>query len=440
MKYSCGSAGSTGHGCSHVQTSVKPTARRRAVGPSGRRVVPRAGPAAEGGLVDGVDRGLDVGDVARPAALGREPPARLQRGVQPCEQAVVVLDPVEGRGGEDRVDGFVEVRSTKAATKASIPRARVCSTIAALPSTAITDPRAGREQLGDAAGAAAGVEDTLVALEVEAVDNVPGHRELRVRDTVVGTGIPFTWRHTSVRYRIRQRLEASRDALGLVGGARDQVRDVGGRAGASGRARRRRRSPGRSSPGRPTPIRTRWKSGAPNSRLSDFSPLWPARPPPSRDADVAERQVDLVVQHEHAVEVELERAAGGPGGAARLVHERLRLEQRDARAARAVRPSKSSASNFFFALAQVPAASELVGDLEADVVRRLRVAGPGVAEPDDQPVDRCGGEELQDSSEDSAPSLAGLRRPLRPRQPRRPRPRAPSRSRSRPRPARGSAG
>ena len=194
--------------------------------------------------------------------------------------------------------------------------------------------------------------------------------------------------------------------------------------------------------GRPTPIRTRWKSGAPNSRLSDFSPLWPARPPPSRDADLAERQVDLVVQDEHAVEVELERAARGAGGAAGLVHVGLRLQQRDARAARTSAALGQLTRELLLRLGQIPAAGELVRDLEADVVRRLGVAGPGVAEPDDQPVDRGGGEDLQDASpEDSAaaPPRPRPRRP-RPRRARRPRPRAPSRSRSRPRPARASAG
>ena len=160
--------------------------------------------------------------------------------------------------------------------------------------------------------------------------------------------------------------------------------------------------------GRPTPIRTRWKSGAPSSRLSDFRPLWPASPPPSRGADLAERQVDLVVQHEHAVEVELERAARRAGGAAGLVHVRLRLQQRDARAARAGAALGQLAGELLLGAREIPAARELVGDLEADVVRRLGVAGPGVAEPDDQPVDRCGAEDLQDSSEDSAAVAAGL--------------------------------
>jgi hypothetical protein len=52
--------------------------------------------------------------------------------------------------------------------------------------------------------------------------------------------------------------------------------------------------------------------------LSDFRPLWPASPPPRRDADLAERQVDLVVDDEDAVEVELvaRRAPGRPSGPA----------------------------------------------------------------------------------------------------------------------------
>ena len=101
--------------------------------------------------------------------------------------------------------------------------------------------------------------------------------------------------------------------------------------------------------GRPTPTRTRWKSGEPSSRLSDFSPLWPASPPPSRDADVAERQVDLVVDDEHAVEVELVGAARRADRAARP---RSCTSAACSTATRGppgpVRPSVSSPANFFF--------------------------------------------------------------------------------------------
>src|SRR5205085_11273203 len=39
----------------------------------------------------------DLGDVAVAAALGDEPPARLERGVERAEQTVVLGDPVEDR-------------------------------------------------------------------------------------------------------------------------------------------------------------------------------------------------------------------------------------------------------------------------------------------------------------------------------------------------------
>ena len=118
-------------------------------------------------------------------------------------------------------------------------------------------------------------------------------------------------------------------------------------------------------------------------------------------ADVAEREVDLVVDHEHAVEAELERAARGADGAAGLVHVGLRLEHRDARAARAGAALGQLAGELLLRLRQVPALDQRVGDLEADVVRRAVVAAARVAEPDDEPVDRSGGEELQDSSEEA---------------------------------------
>ena len=87
-------------------------------------------------------------------------------------------------------------------------------------------------------------------------------------------------------------------------------------------------------------------------------------------------------------------------------------------------------------------ARELVGDLEADVVRRARVARARVAEPDDQPVDRgraapksrrtrpryselvAGGVVAAASP---SPSAARPRAPRRPRRPARSRSRSPRR-------------
>ena len=55
--------------------------------------------------------------------------------------------------------------------------------------------------------------------------------------------------------------------------------------------------------------------------------------PADARADLAERQVDLVVEDQHAVEVELVAAARRAGGAPRLVHEGLRQQDGHARAA-----------------------------------------------------------------------------------------------------------
>ena len=68
--------------------------------------------------------------------------------------------------------------------------------------------------------------------------------------------------------------------------------------------------------GRPTPTRTRAKSGPPSSAFSDFRPLWPGQAAAEPGADLAERQVDLVVHDEHAVELDAaaRRAPGRPSG------------------------------------------------------------------------------------------------------------------------------
>ena len=55
-----------------------------------------------------------------------------------------------------------------------------------------------------------------------------------------------------------------------------------------------------------------------------------------------------------------------------------------------MRPSASSPANFFFGLPRSQRSISSRRDLEADVVRRVRVARPGVAEADDQPVDGSG--------------------------------------------------
>src|SRR5215216_3971439 len=117
-------------------------------------------------------------------------------------------------------------------------------------------------------------------------------------------------------------------------------------------------------------------------------------------ADVAEREVDLVVDDEQAVEAELERAARGADRAAGLVHVGLRAQDCHAPAAGTGAALAQLTREFLLGLRELPAAGELLRDLEADVVRALGVARARVAEPDDEPVDgRRAEEAAQDSSE-----------------------------------------
>ena len=161
---------------------------------------------------------------------------------------------------------------------------------------------------------------------------------------------------------LRERPRAEHDRLGCIGGVAHQRRDV----------RRRLPKPaehvGGDDPGRCYPAgrrrRARARSPAePSSRFSDFSPLWPASPPPSRDADVAERQVDLVVDDEDAVERRACRSrAPGPTERPASFMYVCGLQHRDARAARAGAALGQLAGELLLRLRQVPALDERVGD------------------------------------------------------------------------------
>src|SRR5687768_6801886 len=101
----------------------------------------------------------------------------------------------------------------------------------------------------------------------------------------------------------------------------------------------------------------------------------------------ARLEIDLVVDGDERLGLHLVEAGGRADGAARLVHERLRLEQRQAQPvhpnlrdlARELRPEGAA----------VPPC-QLVGDEEADVVPRARVLAPWIAEAGDEEVERRG--------------------------------------------------
>ena len=115
---------------------------------------------------------------------------------------------------------------------------------------------------------------------------------------------------------------------------------------------------------------------------------------PELGSDLAEGQVDLVVEGDDPLVADAELAAGGAGGVAGLVHEGLGQEDRDARAAR---PDPALGDQPAEALAgprQLPAGAERVRDLEAGVVAGARVARARVAEADDRigsPVEASAG-------------------------------------------------
>ena len=107
-------------------------------------------------------------------------------------------------------------------------------------------------------------------------------------------------------------------------------------------------------------------------------------------ADLAERQVDLVVQDEDVVEARrgARRAPGRPSGRRRSCRSAASGSRPASWSTRAADPAlgEQAAVTSTSACAG-PSASQALGDLEADVVRGAGVLGAGVAEPDDQPVD-----------------------------------------------------
>ena len=148
---------------------------------------------------------VERGHVAGAAACATSRPPGTS-GQQPGEQPVVVGDPVEGGGREDRVDGPVELELEQVGDEdldGVAEPARASSTIAGEPSTATTSPRGSRshQRRGHPPGAAARVEHPLVAAQVEPVEHVAAHRLERRRHPLVRGGVPVAGRHAIVRYR-----------------------------------------------------------------------------------------------------------------------------------------------------------------------------------------------------------------------------------------------
>ncbi len=120
-------------------------------------------------------------DVALSPTLGDEPPAGRERSAQAREQPVVVGDPVEGGGREDRVDGLAELQLEQVAdTQVSVRPEPLAGGVDHRGRLVDRDHAPAREpldqRLRDAPGAAAGVEHGLIAPQLEPFEHAEPER------------------------------------------------------------------------------------------------------------------------------------------------------------------------------------------------------------------------------------------------------------------------
>src|SRR5581483_3023536 len=116
-------------------------------------------------------------------------------------------------------------------------------------------------------------------------------------------------------------------------------------------------------------------------------PVVPGEAAAAACLEPARLEVGVVVDDEDRVRLEPVEAGGGADRAARLVHERLRLEQADPVV---VDPHEGEPARELLAPGAAVAPGELVDDHVADVVAVARVLAARVAEPGDEQVERRG--------------------------------------------------
>jgi hypothetical protein len=136
-------------------------------------------------------------DVALAAALRDQPAAGAQRGVQAGEQPLVVADPVKGGGREDRVHRPLELEREQVADAQVGPGAQARAggldhRGGLVEADRVPARQALDQRLGDAPGAAAGVQHELVAAQLEPVEHVQAERLHGRGDAVVAGAVPLT--------------------------------------------------------------------------------------------------------------------------------------------------------------------------------------------------------------------------------------------------------
>ena len=197
------------------------------------------------------------------------------------------------------------------------------------------------QRRGHPAGAAARVEHGLVAAQPQPRQHVAAHRLERRAEPLVGGGVPVARRHTRRTHRVRPAAPPRRRRG-------RPARPPRPRAAATCPARGRRRCSGSVESGRPTPTRTRWKSGAAELALERLQAVVAGQPAAEAGADVAEREVDLVVDDDAAGRGRAcrSRARGRPSGRPRSCRSAGAAARRAGRPGRCG-PRLSSPANFF---------------------------------------------------------------------------------------------
>ena len=163
---------------------------------------------------------------------------------------------------------------------------------------------------------------------------------------------------------------AAHDRLGPVGRAVDEVAHLGGALAPAARARSAATMSGSVESGRPTPTRTRAKSGDPSPAAATSARC--GRPARRRGATRMSPNGRSISSWTTSTRSRSSLSAPRAGPALRPASFMKVCGQSTATRGPPgpVRPSVSRPANFFLRLRELPAARELVGDLEADVVRR----------------------------------------------------------------------
>ena len=144
--------------------------------------------------------GSHAADVAGAAALCRQLGAGTHHGGQVAEHPVMVHDPMEGGGTEDRVDTLVDGKRVDQVGEDEVNPPRVgrqaFRRLVEHRPRRVQRDRAARgyalqQAFGDTSAAAAGVKNGLVAAQLQPLEHHPAPPRHRVGDAVVGLGVPL---------------------------------------------------------------------------------------------------------------------------------------------------------------------------------------------------------------------------------------------------------